>query len=208
MEKIIKKETIEELMKNPAQIRGIDFKTDREFILEKKGEQGKRKVEQEMSKILDRPVKYQDFSTMDFYPLGVRVLFLLVTKKVFNFSEQEIKQMGRQAPQFSLLVKILMRFFSSVSRIKKEVSKMWNEYHATGELKLITPDLDFETIKTPGHSVTLKLLDHKVHPIFCTYLEGYFEKVTEMVLGISPVNCKEVKCPFQGDPNHEFSLEW
>lgn len=208
MKQIVEKQVVEELMKNPDQIRGVDFKTDKEFILKKEGEEGKRRVEQKVSGLLGRCVEYDEFGTMDFYPLGTRTLFLLVAKKIFNFSEREVKQMGRQAPQFSLLVKILMKFFKSVSQIKKEVSRMWSKYHTTGELKLITPDMDFETIRTPGHSVVLKLLNHKIHPLYCTYLSGYFERVTEMVLNASSVTCKEVKCPFLGDEHHEFSLKW
>jgi len=204
---MVNKEIIKKLMENKDEIRGIDFKTDEEFILKEKGKEGLEKIEREMAK-LGHPIRYKEMNTMFFYPIGLRVLSLLVIKEIFNFDEEKIEEMGRVACKSSLFIRLLTKFFVSVPRMKKETLRVWRRYHTTGELKWITPKIDFATLRLPGHSCIFRLTGHKVHPVYCSYLKGYLSKVVEMGSKASPVTCEETKCPFKGDKYHEFLLKW
>lgn len=200
------KQLAKKLMEHPDEIRGIDFKTDEDFILKEKGKQGLEKVEQRMAE-LGYPIKYKKISPVSFYPLGLRVLSLLVIKEIFGWDDKKIKEMGEVAPKSSLFIKIFMRFVASIKGIKQETSRMWRRYHSTGELKLSIIDDDFSVLREPGHKCKLKLIDHYIHPTYCIYLEGYWNTVCEMVIG-APATCREIKCPLKGDKSHEFVLEW
>jgi len=204
---MVNKEIIKKLAENKDEIRGVDFKTDEEFILKEKGKGGLERIEREMAK-LGYPIKYKEMNTMFFYPIGLRVLSLLVIEETFNFDEEKIEEMGREACKSSLLIRLLTKFFVTLPRMKKEASKTWRRYHTTGELRMITPKIDFAILKLPGHSCIFRLTGHKVHPVYCSYLKGYFSKVVEMATKVSPVTCEETKCPFKGDKYHEYLLKW
>jgi len=204
---IAKKDVLEGLMKNKDETRGIEFETDKKFILEERGEEGIEKIEKAM-KELGYPIKYEEISTFTFYPIGIRVLSLLTIKEIFNFDEAKIEEMGRVAPKLSIFIKTLMQFFISIPTLKSETSRIWKRYHTTGELKLIVAPGNFATLRLSGHNCVLKLTNHKIHPLYCTYLGGYFAKITEMVLNTSPITFEETKCPFRGDDWHEYLLKW
>lgn len=205
---MLTKELIKKLMRNKDEIRGIDFKTDADFVLKEKGKKGLKKVEKRMAE-LGYPIKYKEIFSTAFYPIGLRVLCLLVIKGVFDWNNKKIKEMGEAAPKFSLFIKILMRFLGSLRELKKEVKKTWMRYHTTGEMGLITPrNIDFKTLRRPGGGCRIKLTGHKIHPVYCIYLSSYLAKTCEMVIRGGPVKCKETKCPFKGDKYHEFVLKW
>ena len=73
----ITKEIIKEVMAVKGEVRGIVFKTDADFVLKEKGKESLKAVEEELARI-GYPINYQKLKTMNFYPLGVRVLSLLV----------------------------------------------------------------------------------------------------------------------------------
>lgn len=208
MEEKLTKELAQKLMESPDKIRGIDFKTDENFILKEKGKEGLKKVEKRMEE-LGYPIKYKKISLVSFYPLGLRVFSLLVIKDVFGWDNKKIREMGEVAPKSSLFIKIFMRFVASIEGVKKETSRTWRRYHSTGELKLIIPGPggEFSVLRQPGHSCKLELVNHYIHPIYCIYLEGYLQTVCEMMIN-TPATCREITCPFRGDKSHEFVLKW
>lgn len=187
-------------MKTEGEARGITFKTDADFILRKKGGKGLRKVEVEL-KNLGHPLKYKEIKSMNFYPIGLRILSLLAAQKALGFSEKDIEQMGASAPKLSLLIKLFLQFFFSVEETMKQVPKMWEKHYTIGQLKA--------EIYQDKKCAVVELRDFAIHPVFCCYLNGYFSTVLQMVVK-SRVTSKEVKCLFKNaqDKYHEFLLKW
>jgi len=54
--------------------------------------------------------------------------------------------------------------------------------------------------------LVIRLKDFKLHPLYCIYLEGYIERVLLFVE--QGVETRETKCPFRGDPYHEYTSKW
>lgn len=192
------KELVQELMEIKGETRGVVFKTDAEFVLAEKGKEGLEKVEQEFRK-LGYPVNYGKIETMDFYPLGLRVLSLLVIQRVFKFSKEDIKRMGAQAPKRSLIIKLFMKFFLSLKKAAVESSRMWKEHYTVGQLDVVPHEEE--------RWATTRLKNFALHPVLCLYYEGYFSTVMRMVVG-SSVTSKERRCPFRGDKYHEYYFTW
>lgn len=195
------KETAKKLMEIKGEVRGVTLKTDMEYILKEKGENGLKKLEDEL-KGLGQPINFREIKTMAFYPVGLRALSLLAIKRVFDFDDEKIKEIGFFATKTSLIIKLFVRYFLSVQRVfLKEAPKLWKKHYTVGELN--TVELNEE--KKYG---ILRLKNVDVHPIVCCYLEGYFRGVLKLIVKSSRITSKETKCPFRGDEYHEYLIEW
>jgi len=201
MDEIINKETAKKLMEIKGEIRGMDLKSDADFVIKERGKEGLNKVEEELKEV-GYPVEYEKLKTMGFYPGGLRALSLLAVKKALNFNDEKIREMGRYAIKVSFIVKIFIRYFSPISKFFfKETPKIWNKYWTAGEF--IPVELDE---KKKYAIVRVKNLN--LHPIYCLYLEGYFSTFAHLVTGAEEINIEETKCVFRGDQYHEYLIKW
>jgi len=198
----ITKEEIEKLMEVKIETRGVVFKTDSECVLEEKGEKGLKELEAELEK-LGHPIKYEKIKSMGFYPAGLRMLSLLVIKKIFNFDDEKIKEMGFLATKKSLIVKLFVRYFLSVERVFfKEAPRIWQKHWTRGTL--VPVELD----EKKKYAI-LRLEGFKLHPLYCSvYLRGYFSGILQMLIKTKEITCEETKCSFKGDEHHEYLLKW
>lgn len=199
--KILNQTLIEELMKGKAKIRGMDIKADAEFILKKDGREALHKVK----KILQEanfPLEYEKLKSMDFYPGGMRAISLLAIKQVLGYTDTEIEEMGQRAAKVSLIVKIFTKYFGPVRRFFfRESPKIWQKYWTQGEFVPLKLD------EKEKYAIT-QLKNFNLHPVYCTYLKGYFGTFTRLVTGGENIDCQETKCTFKGDSWHEFYIKW
>jgi len=200
MEEIVKEE-IQKLMKIKGEVRGAVFGIDREYILKEKGEKGLKKVEEELEK-LGYPIKYREIQTFNYYPVGLRVLSLLVIKKVFNFNDEKIEEMGFFGTKISVIIKFFIKYvFSPKKAFNAQTSKLWREHWTIGDL------IPVELNEEKKYAI-LRLQNFSLHPIYCTYLKGYFPGPFQLMIKSSKMTCEETKCLFRGDEYHEFLIKW
>ncbi len=199
MAEIISKEEFAELMKIKGEIRGVGLKGDAEFIKMKRGDEALKKLDEELAK-MNSPIKYNEIKTMGFYSLNWDAINLLLIQRLFNFTEEEIKEMGGFLAKTSLILRLSMRYFVSLSMIAKEAPKIWRKNYSVGDLSVV----EFSEEK---RYLLLRLENFYYHPLHCLLLIGYFRSVVNMIVG-KPVICEERKCIFKGDSYHEFLLRW
>lgn len=197
---MIAKAKAEELIQIQGQVRGAVFETDAEYIKNRLGREGLDKVVASLQ-AAGYPIRYGNVKSMEWLPLGLRALSLLVIKDVFNWNDEEIKEMGDAAPKYSFIVKLLMKFFVSPSVAFNHAPEYWVKHYDTG--RLVAAELDEEK----GHAV-IHLHDFKVHPVYCKYLEGYFQRLFKFMYPSSLIEIIEVKCMCKGDVYHEFVVNW
>ncbi|MFQ6049759.1 MAG: hypothetical protein ACE5J0_01835 [Candidatus Paceibacterales bacterium] len=201
MSQELTQEAAKKLMKIKGEARGVVFKTDGEYILKEKREKGLKRLEEELEK-LGYPIKYKEIKTMIFYPVGLRALSLLAIKKVFNFDEEKIKEMGRFATKVSFIVKLFMRHFVSLQRVfSREAPKLWKKHWTVGKLDSI------ELNEEKKYAI-LGVRGFNLHPLYCYYLSGYFSGILQMTVRSPKITCEETKCAFRGDEYHEYLLKW
>jgi len=199
MEQKTLKEEFSGLMKLEGEIRGVAIKSDLDFILKEEGEEGLKKLEETITK-LGYPLKHKEINSMDFYPLGLEAITFVAIKRLFNFNDKKFQEMGGSEAKCSLLIRLFMKYFYSIERFAKEVSKIWREYFTVGDLKII----EFNKEK---RYVILRLGNFRCHPLHCLSLLGYFPTIVQMIVG-SKASCEETKCVHRGDKYHEFLLRW
>jgi hypothetical protein len=196
----INKKELDDLLKIEGKIRGVVFHTDASYVLKKEGEKGLERLKN-IVKDLGYQINYDNPKKTDWYPIGLRAISLILMKDTFGWSDKEIEEMGWNAPSFSFIIKIFMKFFVSISKIAEESPRLWKEhYWDIGEL---VPELH-EDKKT----LILRLKNFKVHPIICIYLAGYFKRVASLGIKSKKIECKETECIFKEGSCDEFRITW
>jgi len=199
MLEIISKEEFNRLMKTPGELRGNGPKTMALFILKKEGENGLKKIEKAMDEI-GYPIKYLKINPMNFYPVGLAAVTLLIINRIFNYNDKTFQEMGANDVRFSSLTKVFLKYFISIKTLVKLAPKIWNKYHTSG--KLSTSEYDEKK-----KYVIIKLENINLNIFHCQYLIGYFIASAKMVIP-GEVTCEEIKCISRGDEYHEFLLKW
>jgi len=191
---------IKKMMEFPGRVRGQVFLTDYRYIKERKGEEGVELLKKKI-KEWGVPLNYEKAKPLDWYPVGFRAISLLAIKEIFNWGDKEIFELGNNAPKFSFIVKLLMKYFLSPQRSFLESPKYWSKHYSVGKLEAC----EFNEKKK---FLIIRLKDFKVHPVFCPLLRGYFLRIAQFVLKSKKVTIKETKCVFKKDSYCEFVIKW
>jgi len=199
MEEKTIKEVAEKLMQVKGECRGAVLKADADFILKEEGEEGLKRFEQKMAE-LGYPMDHKQMRAVDFFPLGLRGVQLLVLQKFFGFDREKFRQLGKFQAKTPLFIKLFVRFFVSLEIVNKKTPEMWRKHYTVGDLEA----QEFNREEKSGLAV-LKNFD--LHPLVCQVLEGYFISVISAIVK-NTVVCEEIKCTFKGDDCHVFSLKW
>ncbi|MBI5699468.1 hypothetical protein HZC35_04055 [Candidatus Saganbacteria bacterium] len=193
---MISKEEIDKIMQTEGQVKGVVFQTDREYVKNHFGYEKLKLVEQKLAD-WGHPLVYDKIQALEWLPAGMRALSLLAVKEALELKDEDIRNMGAQAPKFSFIIRTLLGFFMSIEKIVKTSPEVWQRHWTAGQ---IVPEQINEK------SITLRIENLNLHPLFCKYEEGYFERIMQFVKPESKV--REVKCAFKGDPYHEYEVSW
>ena len=195
---------IDKILKIKGEVRGVVFHTDAKYILENKGEEGLKAVNDNIKKI-NLPISYgsnmSDIKATSWYPLSWRILSLLIIKDTFGWQDKDIIAMGEAAPKYSFIVKVLLRYFISLEKTFSETGKYWEKHYSIG--KLLAPIIDVK-----NKHLVIQLHDFKIHKITCVYFLGYFKTIAYLVLKTEKMVIKETKCIFNNDAYHEYDIKW
>jgi hypothetical protein len=194
-----KKDLIKSLLEKEGEARGVKFKADEHYILEKEGREGLKRVEGWL-KEAGVPVEYSKIKALGFYPIGWWAVSELAMESVFGWKDEDFRALGAFAVVDSLIVRLYMKFFHSLEAMLKQSPQIWRKYFTVGELSVLEYDME-------KRKATLKISDLSLTPTFCRFMEGYFAQVTEMIVK-AKTECRETFCCFKGDPCHEFTITW
>lgn len=194
------KQKIEKLIKMKGKVRGVVFETDARYVLEKKGKEGLAKVKKE-TKRLGHLIDYEKIRPLDWYSAGLRALSLIAIKNAFNWGDKEIFDMGNNAPKFSIIVKMLLKYFVSLKKSISQIPVYWNKHWTVGKIEC--PEFHEK-----DKWLVIRICDIKLHPLFCVYEAGYFLRIAQYVIKSSKIENKEIKCMHKEDPYHDFLIKW
>jgi hypothetical protein len=193
---LISKQFLEEIKKMEGEIIGSSLKTDRDFIIEKEGVKGLKKLETEMGK-LGYPLKQAEIDKYKWYPVQQDFLSLLLTQKIFNWSDETIREWGRWGAKTNFIIKLMARLVSKET-ISKLASKYWRKYYTRGEIEY---KLDYK--KRIG-IVTIR--DFIIYPVHLHFLEGYFYQIMSLI--VPSENLKVEGRETKEFNVHQFKITW
>lgn len=193
---IISEEDLEKAKKMEGEIIGSSLKTDREFIIEKKGREGLRKVEKEMEK-LGYTLKYEEIDKYKWYPVQQDFLSLLLAQKIFDWSDEVMREWGRWGAKTNFIIKLMARLISKET-IARFASNSWRKYYTRG-----TMEYKIDDKKRIGIAI---IKDFTIYPVHIHYLEGYFYQIMSLV-ELSP-NLKVREVESKDSNVHRFEVTW
>jgi hypothetical protein len=194
----LKKES-EEILKIKGHERGADIKYLVKYAKLKMGDEGHRRIVEALRGIGYELPDTEKIDTMEWIPASLPTMYMVAMITVFDWSENDIMEMGKNLIALSPLLKIYIRFFVSPWKTINEGSKRFINGYDFGRVEIGEID---------KNSVALKLYDFKKHKVTCYYFRGVFTKVLEMAIGSKNAQVTEKKCVFSGDDCHEFQLSW
>ncbi len=189
-------QTANRLKEFPGNVKGEVFRTHAEYIKDKKGEEGVRMVEEKMAE-LGVPIHFSEIKSFEWISEGLSSLTIVVCKEVFNWTDDDIFEMGRFAPKFSFIIKVMIQYLVSIDTLFENAAKYWDKH------------FDFGFVETKfekeNNRITIRENGFYTHPLLCVYHSGYFKGLAEF--GVKSNNIK-VTCTHQGEDYNEYVVEW
>ncbi len=180
-----------------AKCRVATFLPNLEYIKTKRGEDGVKKV---MNELLKRGYHY-DFRKMkktSWVSIETRKEFLEVVMDVLGWNEEKIYEMGVNAPKVSFVIRLFLGLLPTPRRAFENAPGMWKEHYSAGTLELGHYE--------DGYAIII-LKDFDISPLFCEYLRGFFKGVSNLAK-VKNMRVEETKCTFRGDKYHEYTFTW
>ncbi len=200
MEKKSLQEIADELKKFKGKVRGEAFRTRANFIRQKEGEEGIKRLENKMAQ-LGAPVKFDEIKPTEWVNEGVNSLCVPVAKEIFNWTEEDVFELGKFAFKTSFLTRSVLRYLVSLKTALKIIPKYWSSYYDFGSLQAG----EFNEKEKYG---TIIKKGYKTHPLLCIQHRGYFFAAANLILGEKNVTVEEIKCVYKGDPYDEYIIRW
>jgi hypothetical protein len=196
----VTKEEADRIMKIGGNVSGAIFKGYYQYLLDKKKEGALGRIEKRL-KELGYSLKLKEFSSFKWYPEAQACLICLVILEVFGWEESKAFDIGYDAPLYSIVTKLLMKYVS-VEKILKDGPKYWRKHFDFGDMKCIDYDAErsYATMRLSGFK--------KYHQIVYTYIRGYLVKLIEMATKSKNVEVKQTKSLYNNDPYDEFKIDW
>ena len=169
---IVSKEEIQKIMNIDGKVRGVALYTDAEYVRRHEGEEALQRVEEE-TREMGCPIDYSGVKAMGWYPLGIRAVSLLAIKTTMNWSDEQIKEMGRSAPKYSIITKLMLRYFVSLETLVGKLETYWRKNYSQGSL----------TGVIGNNSLSIYLRNFEIPALVYPYIEGYFSSVLNIVIG-------------------------
>jgi hypothetical protein len=168
------------------------------YIKEKAGQEAVDKILLELEKN-GIGVKIEELKTLEQIPDNISTVVVYLTKTLLGWSEQEIYEMGNNAPKTSFITKTLMRGLFSIDMAVKMVPKYWRVHFSEGSLSVPSYDKKNKTL--------ILKLDYHYPPSSCWFVQGYFRRAVQLIVGSNPV-IEQTKFMYKGDPYQEFIIKW
>jgi len=197
---LLSQEEIEKIKNIKGEVVGTSFHEDEKFIRQKEGEEGVKKVEEEMAK-LGYPFRFKELKSFQLYPMGLNLAYVIVEKNIFGWGEEVFRENGRFNARISIIAKIMVKYFVSLKKCFDEAGNFWQKYYTAGHLKT-------EYLDEKKRSATLALEGFEGHPLLCLIYEGYFWQVISYVAPKETLKVQEIECPFKGGKVHRFQVTW
>ncbi len=193
-----------ERIKNSSQrnhkVKAEIIRIEKEYILSKEGEEGLNRVFERM-KELGTELDFKKLESQTWEEEWKNSLMVVVCKEIFNWTEEDIFEMGRYSPRASFFIKSIIQYLASIDVVFQNMNTYWRKHHDFGELEPteINKEEKYLIIRKKGFYT---------HPLMCLYHAGYFKGVSEFVLRSKDINIEETKCMHRGDEYDEYKITW
>jgi hypothetical protein len=191
---------IKELMEKKGNIIGEIFHLNYDYIYRKEGLEGVKKVELEVKKLTGNNFDFKEIGRFSWQPLGLSVIVVLAAKKLFQWDDKDIFEMGASTAKVSFILR-LVSYLNQPEEVLKRSPNYWKRYYDFGAMEIKEFDKEKKRI-------VVRLTDFSFHPVWCLYTAGYFLSVVSFFIKGKDMKIKETQCSHQGGLFEEYLIEW
>lgn len=192
---------IKELKKIPGQVRAEYLGSLKKFILNKEGKSGYAEYKDTLKHLGIDIDHYENKKNSEWIPKYIANISSVVAIRIFNWDEEIVFELGKLSITFLPSTKVFLKYFSSIKKTLRQITKKWKHYSTQGEFEI-------KKLDEKNQTAIVLLKDYPVNPMDCVYTKGMIASIMEISTGSKRVKIQETKCPNRGDSYHEFSLEW
>ncbi len=194
------KREISEIMKGKGKERANDIQYIVEYIKEKEGENGFNDLVKELEEYDFKLPDVDKLNSMEWVPRFVPRVFLIGAIRFFDWTQEEVFEMGRRVVASFSSIKFLLKWFPSSKNTITMAINNWNKYSTQGEANLISFD-------KKNKKCILEVKNFDIQPVITIYYEGIFAKIIEIATGSKKVKIKETENKNE-HKYHKFIIKW
>ncbi len=195
------KKIADRLMAKEGDVKGEVFHTHREYILYREGEEGVKRVEERM-KELGYPIEFDKINTVKWHKEGLSALVILTAKEVFNWTDEDIFDMGNSAPKHSFIIKVFVKHFFSVKDVFNKAEQYWNKHYNFGGLEKVE-------FNEEEKYIVVRIKDYDYHEtIVGPYFKGYLLRLSCFALKSDNISVELQKSVFNNSPYNQYIIKW
>jgi hypothetical protein len=130
------------------------------------------------------------------YPIHVETALLMAVYDELGWNTAEIKELGRNIPRVSLLVKFFLKYFTTLETTTNQAKMYWHRHYDFGELEVVSSDL-------VGGNYIVEVQGFDMPPLYSEFLCGFLETMVGFV-SAEPISSEIVKYSENGDGVNRF----
>ncbi len=200
MENIELKERIKELLQKNGNIKGETFNFILQYLQKKEGDDALIKLKNRLEE-LEVPIDIEKIKSFSLIKDSILAAIMIVIKDIFNWTDEEIYEMGKAEPKNSLLVRLSMKYLVSVEKTFERSPDFWRKFYDFGHLEAVE-------FNDQEKYFILRIHKYDTDPIMCNYLAGFMHTMVSFSMKEGSASIEETKCIYKGDDYHEYTIKW
>jgi predicted hydrocarbon binding protein len=193
-------EVAEDLKKIEGHVKAEVILVQRDYILSKEGEEGLKRLKEKMNE-LGADLSFEKIKSSSWEKEWKNSLMTVVAKEIFNWTDEDVFEMGRYSPRASFFIKMMMQYVVSLDVLFNSANIYWKKQQDFGEIESV------EINKDERYAI-VRIKNFHTHPLLCIYHAGYFKGAVEFVTKSKGVTVEETECTHKGGRYHEFLVKW
>ncbi len=189
-----------ELKKKKGNVIGELLILNRDYIYEKEGSGGVKKVEDKIKELTGLDFKFNEINRFSWNPQWINVLIIVVCREIFKWTDDDIFEMGGSTAKVSFVLKSIS-YLNSLEEIVKKAPIHWKRFYDFGGIEIV------EFSKNKKFSI-LRLSEFHYHSDLCLYTAGYFLSIFKFFVRGKDMKIQEINCSNKGGDFDDYKISW
>ncbi len=198
--KLSTQEKVDTIMKIEGSMRGELLKNNYVYLQKKEGDGAIERMEKKLDS-LGYPLLYNTINSSAWYKDSYCAVFMISFSEEFEWSKNDIFNLGRFSPQYSMIIKVALRRILTIRKAFDFGPNLWRRNVDYGCLE------PYE-FNERDKFLVFRLKEYALHPLVCIYIRGYLTSLFEQIMGKEKVKVEEISCVFSGSQYHEYKIYW
>jgi predicted hydrocarbon binding protein len=188
------------LMEKPGRTKGESIMFVVDYIKNKRGEEDFSRLEKKLEE-MGYPFDFNKVKPFDWIKEGYVALTLNLAKDLFEWTDEDIFNAGKEEPKKSFITKILMKYLLNLEKTLEEATIYWEKFYDFGFMEMVkyNKEENFFVLRVHGYDID---------EVMCKYHAGFFFTMAQFNIKSKDISIEESKCVHRGDDCHEYIVKW